>query len=61
MTESVIDSTFAKEILKDKIKIIWEGQNPVENTLYFGTRKKTMYQEEIEQLEGLLKEKWTSL
>ncbi len=57
----VPDFLCSDALAKDKIKIIWEGQNPVENTLYFGTRKKTMYQEEIEQLEGLLKEKWTSL
>ncbi len=38
--------------------MVWEGIHPVENTLYFGTRKKTMYQEEINQLEKLLKEKW---
>ena len=37
--------------------MVWEGIHPVENTLYFGTRK-TMYQEEINQLEKLLKEKW---
>ncbi|HAU52336.1 MAG TPA: LysR family transcriptional regulator, partial [Sphingobacterium sp.] len=45
-------------IASGKIKLIWEGTSPVENILYFGTRKKTMYQEEIGQLETLLKEKW---
>lgn len=39
-------------------KIIWKRLNPVENTLYFGTRKKTMYQQEINQLENLLKKNW---
>lgn len=43
---------------KNKIKIVWQGKNPVENTLYFGTRKKTMYQQEISTLQNLLKEKW---
>ncbi|MDM1496765.1 LysR family transcriptional regulator [Myroides odoratimimus] len=41
-----------------KIQVVWEGAIPLENTLYFGTRKKTMYSKEIETLEKLLKEKW---
>jgi len=45
-------------ICSGKIKAVWEGNEPVENTLYFGTRKKTMYQQEIEQLEELLQSKW---
>jgi len=45
-------------ICSKKIKAVWEGNEPVENTLYFGTRKKTMYQQEIEQLEELLQSKW---
>jgi len=43
-----------------KIKLVWEGKTPLENTLYFGKRKKTMYNEEIEQLESILKEKWSN-
>ncbi|WP_413511737.1 LysR family transcriptional regulator [Myroides odoratus] len=43
---------------QNKIKIVWEGTTPLENILYFGTRKKTMYAEEIAQLQTLLKEKW---
>ncbi|ULT23193.1 LysR family transcriptional regulator [Sphingobacterium sp. E70] len=46
----------AEAIASGKIKLVWEGQSPVENTLYFGTRKKTMYQEEISKLETLLQE-----
>jgi DNA-binding transcriptional LysR family regulator len=45
-------------IQSGKIKLVWEGIQPLENTLYFGTRKKTMYAAEIGQLEELLKEKW---
>lgn len=45
-------------ILSGKIKLIWEGSNPLENTLYFGTRKKTIYEKEIAQLEALFKAKW---
>jgi DNA-binding transcriptional LysR family regulator len=40
-----------------KIKSIWEGLTPLENTLYFGTRKKTMYCDEIEILKKLLQKK----
>ena len=36
-----------KEIDNGSIKLIWEGKNPLTNILYFATRKKTMYQEEI--------------
>lgn len=45
-------------IASGKIKLIWEGITPLENTLYFGTRKKTMYKNEIALLEQLLNEKW---
>ncbi|WP_312187992.1 LysR family transcriptional regulator [Sphingobacterium sp.] len=54
----VPDFLCAEAIASGKIKQIWEGTSPVENILYFGTRKKTMYQAEIGQLESLLKEKW---
>ncbi|WP_333574430.1 LysR family transcriptional regulator [Sphingobacterium sp.] len=54
----VPDFLCAEPLASGKIKLIWEGTSPVENILYFGTRKKTMYQEEIGQLETLLKEKW---
>ncbi|MNN33636.1 hypothetical protein D3C81_1474020 [compost metagenome] len=54
----VPDFLCAEAIASGKIKLVWEGQSPVENTLYFGTRKKTMYQEEISKLETLLQEKW---
>lgn len=54
----VPDFLCAEALSSGKIKLIWEGTSPVENILYFGTRKKTMYQEEIGQLETLLKEKW---
>jgi DNA-binding transcriptional LysR family regulator len=36
-----------KEIENGQIKLIWEGKTPLKNILYFATRKKTMYQEEI--------------
>lgn len=42
-----------------RIKLIWEGTKPLENILYFGTRKRTMYVKEITQLQEILKEKWS--
>ncbi|MCJ0743650.1 LysR family transcriptional regulator [Pedobacter montanisoli] len=57
----VPDFLCAEAIASRKIKMVWEGSTPLENTLYFGTRKKTMYSEEIGQLEQLLKEKWETI
>lgn len=54
----VPDFLCADAINSGKIKLVWKGKKPLENTLFFGTRKKTMYREEIEKLEGLLKMKW---
>lgn len=36
-----------KEIDNGQIKMIWKGNVPLENTLHFATRKKTIYSEEI--------------
>ncbi|MFD1770092.1 LysR family transcriptional regulator [Sphingobacterium suaedae] len=41
-----------------QVKLIWEGDTPLENTLFFGTRKKTMYRKEIAELQELLRQKW---
>lgn len=54
----VPDFLCAEAMASGKIKQVWEGSNPLENILYFGTRKKTMYKDEIVQLEGLLEKKW---
>lgn len=35
------------------IKILWEGRNVIENTLYFGTRSKTIYAQEIGQIQEI--------
>ncbi|MFT3946597.1 MAG: LysR family transcriptional regulator [Agriterribacter sp.] len=40
------------------IKMVWQGNQPWENTLYFGTRKNTMYQNELDMLKKLFEEKW---
>jgi len=42
-----------KELDAGNIKIVWEGFSPIENTLYFGTRKKTIYAQEIKQIEDI--------
>lgn len=56
---AVVPDFLCKEaILKKDIKVVWQGSSPLENTLYFGKRKKTIYDKEINQLEALLKQKW---
>ncbi|MES2650707.1 MAG: LysR family transcriptional regulator [Bacteroidota bacterium] len=42
-----------KEREAGNIKMLWDGLTPIENTLYFGTRKKTMYAGEIKQVEDI--------
>ncbi|KMQ61846.1 LysR family transcriptional regulator [Chryseobacterium sp. BLS98] len=44
-----------------KIKLVWEGKHVLENTLYFGTRKNTMYYNELDQLKKLFEKKWEFL
>lgn len=43
------------EIESGQIQLIWEGDKKLKNTLYFGTRKKTSHQEEIEHLKKLFR------
>ncbi|MFC0181630.1 DNA-binding transcriptional regulator, LysR family [Pseudarcicella hirudinis] len=45
-----------EEIMSGKVKLVWEGNNIIENTLYFGTRKKTIYAAEIKQIERTFEE-----
>lgn len=54
----VPDFLCTEAIANGQIKLIWEGTVPLENTLYFGTRKKTIYYSEVAQLEKLLMNKW---
>lgn len=42
-----------KELGSGKIKVIWEGYKHIENTLYFGTRKKTTLVQEIKQIKDI--------
>jgi LysR family transcriptional regulator, transcriptional activator of the cysJI operon len=49
----VPDFLSKKELDAGNIKVIWEGYNIIENTLYFGTRKRTIYTEEVRQIEEI--------
>lgn len=42
-----------KELDAGDIKIIWEGNKVIENTLYFGTRKKSIYTEQISMVQEI--------
>ncbi|MFA6088019.1 LysR family transcriptional regulator [Mucilaginibacter sp.] len=42
-----------KELDAGNIKILWEGNNLIENTLYFGTRKKSIYTEQTNRIEEI--------
>jgi DNA-binding transcriptional LysR family regulator len=43
----VPDFLCQREIDNGMIKLLWKGNAALENTLYFATRKKTIYQQEI--------------
>lgn len=42
-----------KELDAGNIKVLWEGGSVIENTLYFGTRKKSIYTEQITRIEDI--------
>ena len=42
-----------RELEQGNLKLVWEGNKPLENTLYFAMRKKTIYQQEIAQVEAI--------
>jgi DNA-binding transcriptional LysR family regulator len=42
-----------KELDTGDIKIIWEGNKVIENTLYFGTRKKSIYTQQISMVQEI--------
>lgn len=47
-----------KEIANKTVNLVWEGSPYVENTLHFGKKKKTIYTNEIKQLEKILVKNW---
>ncbi|WP_420151925.1 LysR family transcriptional regulator [Siphonobacter sp.] len=56
---SVVPDFLCREALDaGKINVVWQGNQAWENTLYFGTRKKTMHHQELEQLKKLFEQKW---
>ncbi|WP_217603690.1 hypothetical protein [Chitinophaga sp. GbtcB8] len=44
------------ELQTGKLNLVWEGNAVLENTLYFGKRKRTMFAKEISLIEGFFKE-----
>lgn len=52
----VPDFLCKNEIENGDIQLIWEGDKMLENTLYFGCRKKTSYQAEIGHIKKLFRE-----
>jgi DNA-binding transcriptional LysR family regulator len=42
-----------KERDNGNIKLLWEGYNLIENTLYFGTRKKSIYAEQVAMIQRI--------
>lgn len=56
---SIVPDFLCREALNaGKITLVWQGSTPWENTLYFGTRKTTIYKNELGQLKKLFEEKW---
>lgn len=51
----VPDFLCKNEIESGEVKLIWQGEKKLENTLYFGFRKKTNYAEEIDHIKGLFR------
>ncbi|GAB3027087.1 LysR family transcriptional regulator [Spirosoma pulveris] len=50
-----------EEIDAGKVKKVWDGTTIIENTLYFGTRKKTIYHDEIHQIQQIFKKNTVGL
>jgi DNA-binding transcriptional LysR family regulator len=53
----VPDFLCKKEIDNGDVQLLWKGQNPIVNQLYFATRKKNNHPKEI----ALIKEKFIAL
>ena len=52
---AVLPDFLCKSALKEgKIFRVWEGYEPIENTLYFGKRKQSLFLHEIHQIEQML-------
>lgn len=53
---AIIPDFLCRKQIEDKsIKLVWEGHTPLENTLYFAQRKKTIYKKELDTLQQIFK------
>jgi DNA-binding transcriptional LysR family regulator len=51
---SIIPDFLCREAISTgKMQLVWEGDSVIENTLYFGTRKRTMYAGEISTIQQI--------
>ncbi|WP_262151443.1 hypothetical protein [Chryseobacterium foetidum] len=53
--EVIPDFLCKNKIGSGEVKLIWKGKEKLENTLYFGCRKSSMYQNEIDHIKGLFR------
>ncbi len=54
---SIIPDFLCSEAIGEgKVKLVWEGEPVIENTLYFGIRKKTMYTGEIDKIKRIFEQ-----
>lgn len=59
---AIIPDFLCKQEVEDgKIKVVWEGNPKLTNTLYFGCRKNTQYASEIHVIKNLFKEVMVSI
>jgi DNA-binding transcriptional LysR family regulator len=49
----VPDFLSKKELENGNVVILWDGFNHIENTLYFGTRKNSMYAQQIAMVQDI--------
>jgi DNA-binding transcriptional LysR family regulator len=43
------------ELESGRVKLLWQGKTPLKNTLYFATKKKTIYTDEIQLIKDTFK------
>jgi len=59
---AILPEFLCKEVLNTKeITKIWEGYSPVENALYYAKRKQSLFMEEINHIEKLLINEFSSV
>ncbi|WP_343671204.1 LysR family transcriptional regulator [Chitinophaga sp.] len=55
---SVIPDFLCREEMRSgELHLLWEGNNIIENTLFFGIRKKTIYAKEVDQVKSIFKQR----